>query len=216
MRTVVFLGPSLPIAEARTMIDAEIRPPVRRGDLPALGGDVAVIGIIDGVFMSEAAVGHREILSLLKRGVKIVGGGSMGALRAAELSDQGMVGIGRIFEMYSAGEIVGDDEVALTFNPETLEPLSEPFVNLRLNVQGAVKSGSLSPTIAEEVLAMLKRSYYPKRSIAALVAAVREIAGRDVSDGMKRYIDAHYEDYKRKDAIAVLSFLRGIQGEVPK
>ncbi len=213
MKTAVYLGPSLPRDEAAAIIDADIRPPVRRGDLPSLSADVGLVGIIDGVFMSESAVGHREIVSLIKRGTKVVGGGSMGALRAAELKEQGMIGVGRVFEMYAAGEIVGDDEVALTFNPETLEPLSEPFVNLRLNLDAAKNEGILTNEQMEIVLESLKKVYYPRRNIGAMLTSVQEIAGKAASERMKRYIDAQYEDYKRSDAIAVLSVLRKMQRE---
>ena len=41
--------------------------------------------IIDGVFQSEPAVRHKEILWALSLGVPVVGAASMGALRAAEL-----------------------------------------------------------------------------------------------------------------------------------
>ena len=37
----------------------------------------------------------------------------MGALRAAELSAHGMVGVGRIFGWYRDGVVVDDSEVAL-------------------------------------------------------------------------------------------------------
>jgi len=93
MSIVVFLGMSLPHAEASTRLKARFLPPVRRGDLPQLPSSVKMVGIIDGVFLSESAVGHREIIDLLKRGVTVVGGGSMGALRAAELQDLGMIGV---------------------------------------------------------------------------------------------------------------------------
>ncbi|WP_455429662.1 TfuA-like protein [Methanosarcina horonobensis] len=32
------------------------------------------MGIIDGIFFDRAAVGHREIISALNAGVKVVGG----------------------------------------------------------------------------------------------------------------------------------------------
>ena len=101
MRPVVFLGPSLPRSEADRILASDLRPPVKRGDLPALDDEVDVIGIIDGVFMGEAAVGHREIIDKLKSGVKVYGSSSMGALRAAELQDFGMIGVGTIFDQYS-------------------------------------------------------------------------------------------------------------------
>jgi len=70
-------------------------------------------------------VAHKEILDVLKKGVTVVGGSSMGALRAAELDAFGMVGAGRIYECYRSGRIEADDEVAVTYNPVTGEQLSE-------------------------------------------------------------------------------------------
>ena len=216
MSTVVFLGPSLPHSEAKKILKAEYRPPVRRGDLPRLSEDVHLVGIIDGVFMSEAAVGHREIVTLLKRGAKVVGGGSMGALRASELQSLGMEGVGRIFELYASRQVEGDDEVALTFHPETLEALSEPLVNIRLNLTRAVKAGIVSESDASLALERMKQTYFPKRSIALLLNVLSEGAGEDVARNLKAYIEAEYEDFKRKDALEVLSTLRKMQKNAKK
>ncbi len=177
MKPVVFLGPSLARSEASRILDADLRPPVKRGDLPALEEDIDVIAIIDGVFMGEAAVGHREIVDKLRSGVKVYGSSSMGALRAAELQDFGMIGIGRIFDRYSKGEIEGDDEVALIFNPETLEPLSEPLVNMRLNLEEAAKRGLLEGREAAQVVSCLKAIYFPKRSLETLRYCMEQQSG---------------------------------------
>jgi hypothetical protein len=216
LSTVVFLGPSLPHSEAKKILEAEFRPPIRRGDLPTLPEDVRLVGIIDGVFMSEAAVGHREIVTLLKRGTKVVGGGSMGALRASELESFGMRGVGRIFELYLSGQVEGDDEVALIFHPETLEALSEPLVNIRLNLTRAVEAGIVSESDASFALERMKQTYFPKRSIALLLNVLSEGAGEDVARNLKTYIDAEYEDFKRKDALEVLSTLRKMQENAKK
>ena len=47
----------------------------------------------------------------------------MGALRAAEMRRYGMIGVGKVFEMYRDGE-EDDALVAMTFDPETGRPLS--------------------------------------------------------------------------------------------
>ena len=52
------------------------------------------IGIVDGFFHQQPSVWHREILYALSQGVPVFGGASMGALRAAELADYGMTGVG--------------------------------------------------------------------------------------------------------------------------
>ena len=205
MRPVVFLGPSLPMPEADRILRADLRPPVKRGDLPALDDGVEVIGIIDGVFMGEAAVGHREIIDKLKSGVKVYGASSMGALRAAELQSFGMIGIGTIFDRYSKGEIDGDDEVALIFNLETLEPLSEPLVNMRLNLQNAVKARLISESDATQIISCLKSTYFPKRSLPKLRECMDRILALEKSRAIREMFEKDYIDYKREDAVKLLA-----------
>ncbi|RUX68847.1 hypothetical protein EN904_03020 [Mesorhizobium sp. M7A.F.Ca.CA.001.07.2.1] len=54
-----------------------------------------VIGLIDGLFESGPAVWHKEILFALDAGCRLLGAASMGALRAAECWQFGMIGIGK-------------------------------------------------------------------------------------------------------------------------
>ena len=78
-RPCVFIGPSLPLDEARLLIDADFRPPVRRGDLATLDPARLVV-IIDGEFHQSFSVSPNEILRLLDLGGTVVGASSMGAL----------------------------------------------------------------------------------------------------------------------------------------
>jgi hypothetical protein len=113
-RIVVFIGPSLNLNDARKILDADFHPPVARDDISALLNDPPdIIGIIDGVFHQKPAVSHREILQALKAGVTVIGGSSMGALRAAELDYAGMIGIGTVYQKYRDGKIESDDDVAI-------------------------------------------------------------------------------------------------------
>ena len=135
-KIIVFLGPSLDLPAAEKILPAEYRPPAKRGDLIAAVHDGAtIIGLIDGVFHQESAVAHREILTAIKQGVKVVGASSMGALRAAEMDTLGMVGIGEIYRMYKNGELESDDEVALVFDPSSGLALSEPLINIRFTLK---------------------------------------------------------------------------------
>lgn len=207
MKPVVFLGPSLPKSKADQILDADLRPPVKRGDLPALDDGVSIIGIIDGVFMGESAVGHREIIDKLNSGVKVYGSSSMGALRAAELKDFGMVGVGTIFDRYSKGEIEGDDEVALIFNPETLEPLSEPLINMRLNIENAVKKELLEESEAVRIISCLKSLYFPKRSLNMLYHCIEHNLDHEKNRNVRNIFEHGYVDYKKEDAIELLSMI---------
>jgi TfuA protein len=200
----VFIGMSLPVSEAKKILDADYRPPIKRGDLPMLSEHVRHVGIVDGVFMNDCSVGHREIIALLKRGVIVVGGGSMGALRASELDDMGMIGIGKIYEMYSSGEIEGDDEVALTFNPETGDPLSEPLVNIRATLAMAVERGILEADTSSQILESVRKEYYPRRSMSMLLEHAKDILDPIILKDLTEFIRGSSVDLKRKDATAVL------------
>jgi hypothetical protein len=68
---------------------------------------------VDGYFERVPAVWHKEVLWAISQGIRVYGSASMGALRAAELSAFGMIGIGKIFEWYRDGVIERDDEVAV-------------------------------------------------------------------------------------------------------
>ena len=82
-KKIIIFGPSLSHKEASEILDADYRPPIQRGDITAaLNENPDIIGIIDGVFHQQPAVSHREILDALKRGITVVGGASMGALRS--------------------------------------------------------------------------------------------------------------------------------------
>ena len=82
---IVYLGPSLPADEARSIVDCEVRAPARQGDLfRALVERPAIIVLIDGVFEASPSVWHHEIVAAHAAAVPMIGAGSMGALRAAE------------------------------------------------------------------------------------------------------------------------------------
>src|SRR5512136_924434 len=145
-KIIVFLGPSLDLPAAEKILPAEYHPPAKRGDLlRAVQDGAGIIGLIDGVFHQESAVAHREILTAIKKGVRVVGASSMGALRAAEMDTLGMTGIGEVYRMYKSGELVSDDEVALVFDPETELSLSGPLVNIRFTLRKAEREGIITP-----------------------------------------------------------------------
>jgi len=206
---VVFLGPSLSHEQARRIVGNEcgLLPPVRRGDLPSLPSSIRVVAIIDGVFHSESSVGHREILEQLRRGVEVVGGGSMGALRASELDSMGMTGIGEVYELYASKRIDGDDEVALIFNPETLEALSEPLVNMRHNLEKAASRGIISAENSNFLLTKMKSIYYPKRTKEMMIDFARVTLEPKTLSKFEKFVRDDYVDIKMKDAEEVLRYV---------
>ena len=112
MSIFVFLGPTLAIEEARAILDATYLPPASQGDVFRLVAthDARIVGIIDGHFQAVPSVWHKELLWAMSQGVHVIGAASMGALRAAELAEFGMVGIGRIFEAFRSGVLAPYDD----------------------------------------------------------------------------------------------------------
>lgn len=132
----------------------------------------------------------------------------MGALRAAELSDFGMIGVGKVYEMYASGAIDGDDEVALVFNPETLEAMSEPLVNIRLTISKAAAKDVISEAEANELVGEMKAVYFPERSYSLLLGKARKVLGRNRARRLKEFVGKNAKDLKKSDALMVIATIK--------
>jgi hypothetical protein len=176
----------------------------------------AIIGLIDGVFHQESAVAHREILTAIKKGVRVVGSSSMGALRAAEMDALGMIGIGEVYRMYRAGELVSDDEVALVFDPETGFSLSEPLVNIRFTLREAEQQGIITVQNHAALLAAAQSVFYPQRTYGRIVSAAGAALEQETRERFLSFVKLHAVDQKRKDAVAALEYIRGISCDLLK
>ncbi|MCX9083019.1 MAG: TfuA-related McrA-glycine thioamidation protein [Candidatus Methanoperedens sp.] len=207
MKPVVYTGTSISHDDARKILDADYRPPVRRHDIRRLlNTSPEIIGIIDGVFFDSAAVAHREIIEAIKSGIIVVGGGSMGALRAYELESYGMIGVGKVFEMFRKGIIESDDEVAVTFDAESNEALSIPLVNIRMTVEAAKDAGILHPEQAIDIIKTAQKLFYPDRNYQNII--FESLKAGIIKDSEKKklfdFIKTNEVDVKRQDAIMVL------------
>ena len=210
--TIVFLGPSLPVAEARKVLPALYMEPARCGDvLRARRLAPRAIAIIDGVFAHAPSIWHKEILLALDDGIPVFGASSMGALRAAELEAFGMIGIGRIFEAYRDGRCADDDEVALLHGPaeSAYRELSEAMVNIRATIEKAVSCDVIRRDSADRVLRCAKQTFYQERSIAGAINAAWPA---DPPDAERRRLEEFlarggYVNQKRLDALELLQYL---------
>jgi hypothetical protein len=213
-KIIVFLGPSLEKETAEKILSAEYHPPAKRGDLLAAVHDGAtIIGLIDGVFHQESAVAHREILAAVKKGVRVVGASSMGALRAAEMDTLGMVGIGAIYQMYKSGELESDDEVALVFDPSSGLALSEPLINIRFTLKQAVEVGIIDTAAGDALLSSARSLFYPKRTYRAIVSGAGDAVDEETRERFLSWVTTCAVDQKREDAVAALEYIRKIAGE---
>jgi hypothetical protein len=207
---VVFLGPSLDRGTARSLLpNAVFLPPARMGDVVSALRLYRphAIGLIDGVFQSTMSVFHKELLYAVDLGCWVLGGSSIGALRAAECDRYGVIGIGGIYERFRSGELEDDDEVALIHGDEESQfrALSDPLVTIRVSIDAALDAGVLSPLEATELVAMQKGRWFPERRMADIVhdAQAIGIASCRVEE-LRSWLATHSCDPKRDDAMLLL------------
>jgi len=213
-KPVIFLGPSLSHEKARKILDADYRPPAKKGDFLQLAADpdVKLIGFVDGVFLQDYPPTPIEVYQLArKEGVLLAGAASLGALRAVELEKFGMVGIGRIFQLYKSGRVKADDEVAVTFVPEGDYMLqSEAMIDIRYNLYLSHKKGIIGEKAKRALVRVAKRTYFPHRNYAHIIEKVRgryPALSREI-DFFASYIASNRKSLKEMDAIRLVEYLK--------
>jgi hypothetical protein len=177
-KVLVYVGPSLDAEQVRERIpEAIIRPPAKQSDLISdlMEFEPTHVLLIDGEFSQALSVWQKEVVYALQiPGVKAVyGASSMGALRAADLADFGMVGVGRIFRWYDEGVITDESEVALLYyqRPDgSYVSATVPLVNIRAALDKAVEMGAVELPTAEAILAYCAKVHWTERTPSALKA----------------------------------------------
>jgi hypothetical protein len=208
MTAIIFAGPSLPPQARPSLAAFEWRPPVRQGDLYlAALQRPALIGIIDGYFELVPTVWHKEILWAMTQGIHVYGAASTGALRAAELAEFGMAGVGQIYRRFHSGELTDDDEVAVLHGPAELGYLqvTEPMVNFRATVQRACELCIVSPELAASLVQIAKSMFYKDRTYeTVLETAARRGFEPEALERFATWLPGGQVNQKRIDAEEML------------
>ena len=212
---VLFAGPSLhgldlsSAEPSRDLAPLDCRGPAAQGDIArAVVEGATVIGLIDGLYEDRAAPWHKEILYALQGGAQVFGAASMGALRAAECADFGMIGVGSVFERYRSGELTDDAAVAQLHAPEELGylPLTEALVNVEATIERFLKLGAVSEDEATRLDAAARGLFFKERTYPAILAAAglnQGKRGKQLAELIKRCrVDA-----KRADAMVLFTYL---------
>lgn len=213
-KPVIFLGPSLSRQKAKNILEADYRPPAKKGDLLRLADlakDIAMVGLVDGFFLQDYPPTPIEVYQLAtKKNMLLVGAASLGALRAVELEKFGMIGIGKIFELYKAGKIDGDDEVAVTFEEGQHTLQSEAMIDIRFNLFIARRKGIIDESTKREITKVAKNVYFPFRNYTDILDLAKRQYPRSDSyiESFRAYITNNRESLKERDAIKLLKYMR--------
>lgn len=217
MKRCVFVGPSAGTLAVSPNIDRYS--PASLGSIfQAVQLGYQRIGLVDGLFGTVPSVWHKEILYAMACGVEVSGASSMGALRAAELHEAGMIGIGKIFRYYRAGMIMDDDEVCLTHG--VLEvgftPVSSPMINIRLTLSRLEKEKLISPKERLLIINHLKQRHFSERNVKDAVTQLAGVFSDARAKDLVRLYDDFFIDQKHLDYTLLIKHLMragGSQGE---
>jgi hypothetical protein len=211
----------LSLDDARAILPhATFHGPARHGDITAsvVNEHPSTICLIDGLFLQTLSVWHKEILFAIDAGIDVLGASSLGALRAAECAAFGMVGVGKVYEMFASGELEDDDEVALSHGDasEGFRPHSEAMVNIRATLEHARAEGVIDGTQHDALVTHAKSLYFPERTWARIlkVAGDSGLEGGAIQ-GLTSVVASGGVDVKRSDAIELLTRVRDGDYQVP-
>ncbi|MFZ0514870.1 MAG: TfuA-like protein [Candidatus Nitrosopolaris sp.] len=222
-KPIVFIGPSLDIEKARKLFNADYRPPAKKGDLLRLlscinDDDRAIVGLVDGLFLQDYPPTPIEVYQLLvKKNMLVLGGASLGALRAVELEKYGMIGIGKIFELYKKNKITADDEVAVTFTAETQQLQSEAMIDIRYNLFIALRKGVIDKNTRRAAVKVAKSIYFPDRNYEDIIDETkrRYPSFSDYLESFRSYISKNRQSLKEQDAIKLVKYVKmKFEGEI--
>jgi hypothetical protein len=209
---VLFAGPSLAGMETSGVVN---RGPAQQGDVTkAVLDGATAIGLVDGVFEHRSTVWHKEILFALSEGVTVLGAASMGALRAAECAAFGMIGIGRVFELFVSNILRDDDAVAQLHAPEELDysPLTEALVNISATLDDFQERSLITDAEYRALSQAAQRLFFKERTYRAVVAASMMTSERRKEE-LTGALESQRVDLKRRDALELLSVLRALPAE---
>ena len=211
-KPIIFLGPSLSTEKAKKILDADYRKPAKKGDfLQLVFKETKYVGLIDGFFLQDYPPTPIEIYNLLrKKGTKVYGSSSLGALRAVELSKYGMIGVGKIFNLFRKGILDADDEVAVTFTGYS-NYKSEALIDIRYNLFLAQKMGIIDIETKKVILRISKQTYFPYRTYSDILDKCKHKYPEINSqiEKFSEHIQTNRKSLKENDAVLLLKRIKG-------
>jgi hypothetical protein len=208
-RACVFVGPSL--ADRAELPGVDLLPPATRGTVAAaLQAGYTRIGIVDGAIEGASRLTLRELRSALRLpDVELVGGASVGAIRAAQLQAAGMRGIGRVFRLLRRRSITEVEDIYVVHASAALQyrRLSLPLINIHYTLRAMRRRGHLSAVEEHGIARYMRAVPWFDRSRHYLAAAVHETCARSNHGRIMQTFERSYRDIRREDALAVASAL---------
>jgi len=221
-RDLIFLGPSLSHEDAREIYpEAMILPPAAMGDILSAVRrfNPHAIALIDGSFFQTMATYHKELIEAMSLGIWVIGSSSMGALRAAECSEFGMIGVGQIYEAFATGELEDDDEVAISHLSVEYDymPVTDAMVDIRATLGAARDQNIISDGQYVRLCELQKNRWFMERHLLNSLTDAQEIGiEKETTDALMTFFREFKVSVKANDARLAIARLRDLpEGPIP-
>lgn len=213
-RTLVFAGGSIFREEADFHADQVWCGPAEQGDIAAaiLDGFETIL-IIDGYFYTKIPCTTLEVMVALEQGINIFGTAGIGALRAVELDQCGMVGMGYVYNYLKQQPIKPYHIVAQTYD-EYDRPLTTPLIQIIYFLECAYQDGIINHDEQQTLNEQANRIHFTLLSFDSFFdhIEVSRALDQDSSARLKSYQNDDRERFniKKHDAKQLLSTYKEI------
>ena len=168
----------------------DVRPPIKRNDLNEFFYEknyTNCILICDGLFGQELSVTIEECYKVLENPNNVLMGSScIGALRAVDCYQQGMMGIGNVFMGYHLGFYQSDSYVANLYNDEFQEEFIYSYVHIDYIVQYLIKKNNFTFLHYKKIMQEIDFIYWEKRTIEVVFSILKKYFLKLESDAVKK------------------------------
>ncbi len=173
------------------------RPAAALGDVwGQIRADVSALVIVDCHHGNGPSVWHREIASALAAGIRVLGAGGTGALRAVEMGPMGMGGQGVLFSLASRETIVRDEDFMVG---------ADGFCLALLNQALARAVGGLGHDLAEALTRHCRQTFYPRRSWAQVTTWIHHHLPPSQAGPAAHGLRDHAAAIRRQDVLAAVA-----------
>lgn len=174
----IYCGLSIDAETVQSIIPtAMVCPPIKRCDLlKDIDEHYDIVGIIDGEFYNALATTPAEVIDALRCGIKVYGSSSIGALRAVECQEYGMIGVGEIFKHISNLDFFRDDFLAQGYSDASRQNekifKTTTYIDLYYILKSLKDAGIITVAEKEQIIEYFAGIYFPNRTESHLTSII--------------------------------------------
>jgi len=210
--TIVFVGGSLNKKDVETYKrknqEVVFTKPAEQGDFFAvILENYKNVLLFDAYFYQKYSCTTLELLIAMQEGVNIIGSSSVGAMRAIELDNYGMIGSGYVYEYFKKQEIKPYHIVAQTYDNED-QKITIPLVEVIYFLGLASKQKIITKNIYKKLLSIANNIHFTCLSYPYFFKRIDDKIDENILENLKEFLQKEGEEnfnIKRIDTLYVLN-----------